>query len=104
MAVARRGRRRGARNPPDLRGVGVRRAVHAGDAGARRAPARGGAAKTVTLHSTQRGAMTRKAIAGSVLVVVAAAAAAFGQQAAKPMSPEGSAHAQVLGTWTKGDR
>jgi len=35
------------------------------------------------------------AIAGTVLLA---------QQAARPMSPEGSAQAQVLGKWTKGER
>jgi Protein of unknown function (DUF2911) len=47
--------------------------------------------------------MTRTALAGTV-VIMAASALLFAQPAARPMSPTGSAHAQVLGKWTKGER
>ena len=40
--------------------------------------------------------------AAAVFVLVSAAA--FAQTASKPMSPEGSAHVQVLGAWVKGER
>ena len=36
--------------------------------------------------------------------VMLAGVAAFAQTPAKPMSPEGSAHVQVLGKWAKGER
>lgn len=45
--------------------------------------------------------MTRHAWAAGA-IVVATGVWAFGQTAAKPMSPDGSAQAQVLGAWTKG--
>ena len=37
-------------------------------------------------------------------ICVAAGAFVFAQGGARPMSPDGSAQAQVLGKWTKGDR
>ena len=37
-------------------------------------------------------------------VVLASSAWALAQEGARPMSPEGTAHAQVLGRWTKGER
>ena len=49
-------------------------------------------------------AMMRRLLVTGV-VVGAAGAMAFAQQApSRPMSPEGSAQVQVLGTWTKGPR
>jgi hypothetical protein len=39
-----------------------------------------------------------------MVVVLATGVLAGAQGGAKPMSPEGVAHAQVLGTWTKGER
>ena len=40
----------------------------------------------------------------AVVVVALSAVAAAQQPAARPMSPEGSAQVQVLGTWVKGER
>ena len=46
-----------------------------------------------------------KKLIATGLVTIAAAAAVLAQQApAKPMSPEGKAQVQVLGTWTKPER
>ena len=46
-----------------------------------------------------------KKLIATGLVMIAAGAAVIAQQApAKPMSPEGKAQVQVLGTWTKPDR
>jgi hypothetical protein len=47
--------------------------------------------------------MTRRVIAG-IVALSAAGALVFAQQGAKPMSPDGTAQAQVLGKWTKGER
>jgi hypothetical protein len=47
--------------------------------------------------------MTARLIAGIVLFA-ATGALVFAQQPTKPMSPDGTAHAQVLGKWTKGER
>lgn len=47
--------------------------------------------------------MGRKVIAGLVALGLAGAVV-FAQQAARSMSPEGSAQTQVLGKWTKGER
>jgi len=47
--------------------------------------------------------MGRKVIAGLVALALAGAVV-FAQQAARSMSPEGSAQTQVLGKWTKGER
>jgi hypothetical protein len=47
--------------------------------------------------------MRRKTIAVAV-TVVAAGTLAVAQQGARPMSPEGTAQTQVLGTWSKGER
>jgi hypothetical protein len=46
----------------------------------------------------------RRSMAAALAGVCAAGALAFAQTAARPMSPQGSAQAQVLGTWVKGDR
>lgn len=46
--------------------------------------------------------MKRSMFVGPVAIL--AIGAAVGAQESKPMSPEGSAQAQVLGTWTKGER
>jgi hypothetical protein len=46
--------------------------------------------------------MTRRAIAGTFALL--ATAALVVAQGGKPMSPEGMAQTQVLGTWTKGER
>jgi Protein of unknown function (DUF2911) len=48
--------------------------------------------------------MTRKLVAASALALAIAVAAAAQQQPSRPMSPDGSAQAQVLGKWTKGER
>ena len=40
----------------------------------------------------------------TTIALVAGTAVLSGQQTQRPMSPEGSAHTQVLGKWTKGDR
>jgi len=49
--------------------------------------------------------MTRRLVAASAALVAAAASAVTAQQQpSRPMSPDGSAQAQVLGRWTKGDR
>jgi hypothetical protein len=40
----------------------------------------------------------------TTLALVAVSAVVFGQQTQRPMSPEGSAQAQVLGKWVKGER
>src|SRR6266508_133505 len=47
--------------------------------------------------------MTARLIAGIVLFA-ATGTLVFAQQPAKPMSPDGTAQAQVLGKWTKGER
>jgi hypothetical protein len=47
--------------------------------------------------------MTRTLLAGFV-VILATGAVIFAQQPARPMSPDGTAQAQVLGKWTKGER
>ena len=47
--------------------------------------------------------MRSRRISG-VAALVLVGAAAFAQTPAKPMSPEGSAHVQVLGAWVKGER
>jgi hypothetical protein len=47
--------------------------------------------------------MTDRLIAGIVLFAVTGALV-VAQQPAKPMSPDGTAQAQVLGKWTKGER
>jgi len=47
--------------------------------------------------------MTSRLIAGIVLFA-ATGTLVFAQQPAKPMSPDGTAQAQVLGKWTKGER
>lgn len=47
--------------------------------------------------------MNRHTIA-VVATTALAGAVLSAQQAARPMSPDGSTHAQVLGTWTKGER
>ena len=47
--------------------------------------------------------MIRKTIAVAV-TVVAAGTLVVAQQGARPMSPEGTAQTQVLGTWSKGER
>ncbi len=47
--------------------------------------------------------MTRKAIAG-IVPLLATGALVFAQAPARPMSPDGTAQVQVLGTWTKGQR
>jgi DUF2911 family protein len=48
----------------------------------------------------------RRQMAGAALVVCVAGALAYAQTqtAARPMSPQGTAQAQVLGSWVKGDR
>ena len=46
----------------------------------------------------------RRTAAGGAAIVAATAIVVMAQTAARPMSPNGSAEAQVLGTWTKGDR
>ena len=47
--------------------------------------------------------MRNRLICG-VAVLALSSASAFAQTPAKPMSPEGSAHVQVLGAWVKGER
>ena len=59
------------------------------------------------MHNGRRGSIRLGTSIGRVfgLVVFALAGIELVAQApAKPMSPEGAAHAQVLGTWVKGDR
>jgi DUF2911 family protein len=58
-------------------------------------------ARTLALNGSTPMKRTTVVVAAGCL---AAAALALAQGAAKPMSPEGAAHAQVLGKWTKGDR
>jgi hypothetical protein len=41
---------------------------------------------------------------GLLTTLLLASAVLTAQQASRPMSPDGSAHAQVLGKWTKGER
>ena len=48
--------------------------------------------------------MTRRLFAAGVAVALAGGALAAQQAPARPMSPEGSAQVQVLGTWTKPER
>ena len=47
--------------------------------------------------------MLRRVVAGATAIVVTGIALS-GQQPARPMSPEGSTQAQVLGKWTRGER
>jgi len=47
--------------------------------------------------------MTRKTLA-TIVALSALSAAALAQTGARPMSPDGSAHTQVLGKWSKGER
>jgi hypothetical protein len=47
--------------------------------------------------------MTRKVVAG-IVALSATSALLVAQGGARPMSPEGTAQTQVLGTWTKGER
>src|SRR5688500_5158945 len=47
--------------------------------------------------------MVRRIVVGAAAVTMAGAALTA-QQPARPMSPEGSTQAQVLGKWTKGER
>jgi hypothetical protein len=47
--------------------------------------------------------MTRRVIA-AIVVLLVAAGVLIAQQSMRPMSPAGSAQAQVLGKWTKGER
>jgi hypothetical protein len=46
----------------------------------------------------------RNRIAGGIASLVLFSASVVAQTPSKPMSPEGSAHVQVLGTWAKGQR
>jgi hypothetical protein len=48
--------------------------------------------------------MIRRSLAAAVVVVAAMSAALAAQTPQRPMSPEGSAQTQVLGTWVKGER
>jgi len=47
--------------------------------------------------------MRRRVIAGTA-VLLATGGLVLAQQGARPLSPDGAAQAQVLGTWTKGER
>ena len=46
----------------------------------------------------------RKRLVFGVVALFVSSASAFAQTPSKPMSPEGSAHVQVLGAWVKGER
>jgi hypothetical protein len=46
----------------------------------------------------------RKRLLGGVAALLLFSGSVAGQTPSKPMSPEGSAHVQVLGTWAKGQR
>jgi len=46
----------------------------------------------------------RKRLAGGVASLLLFSGSVVAQTPSKPMSPEGSAHVQVLGTWAKGQR
>lgn len=48
--------------------------------------------------------MRRRVMAGTVALLVAAGAGVMAQGQGKPMSPDGSAAAQVLGKWVKAER
>src|SRR5262245_9146892 len=49
--------------------------------------------------------LSTKALTMTAFLVAASVASALAQQPpARPMSPQGSAHAQVLGSWVKGER
>ena len=46
----------------------------------------------------------RNSLMCGVALLLVANAPVLAQTPARPMSPEGSAHVQVLGTWVKGER
>ena len=48
--------------------------------------------------------MTRTMAALTLLVLSVTGTVLFAQGGARPMSPDGTAHAQVLGKWVKGER
>ncbi len=59
--------------------------------------------KYSSMAKVQEGSMVRSLTCGAIALLTVVTVQAQ-QQPARPMSPEGSAHAQVLGKWSKGER